>query len=191
MTSRRIDFDISKKEEPLQEPAGLLLPAVKALMSNNMKLKSVLDNVEQDAVIMWVSNGDWSMHELLVGLMNITGPAVVTFSSYAICEDAARVFAQLKEARMIKELYCLLDNRVDVRSANSLQLMKNICDHYALINTHAKVTLIENSEWRIAVVGSANYTTNKRYESGIVTTSNDAVLFQKKWITEALNNASN
>jgi hypothetical protein len=174
----------AKKEEPVG--GGLISGAIKEVMSDNMQLKNVVKLIEPDATSYWVSNGDWSMHELLLEILNITGEATVHLSSYAMSETPARMLAQLKTAGTIKKLYCVLDNRIDVRTAGSFQLMKSISDKLVLVETHAKVTVVQNEDWNIAVVGSANYTENKRYEAGILTLYKPAVDMQLKWMDKAL-----
>jgi hypothetical protein len=126
---------------------------------------------------------------MLLGLLNITGPAEVMISSYAMGETPARLLAQLKDEGVITKLFCVLDDRVDVRSAKSLQLIQSISDSYALVDTHAKVTLIYNEQWRIAVVGSANYTENKRFETGVITCDHNAYELHERWMLKALHDA--
>jgi hypothetical protein len=155
-------------------------------VSDSLELKSVLNLITMDATVYWVSDGNWSMHQLLLGILTMTGPAHVAISSYAMSETPARVLSQLKDLGNIITLRCVLDNRVDVRSAGSLQLIKTISDDFSLVDTHAKVTLVKNDEWQISVVGSANYTENKRYEAGIVTTAANAYQMNDRWITKAL-----
>lgn len=184
--SLRIDFDKYKKDDPEKVGGGLLVESMCKYIFEDKTLNGVIELIAQDRTIFWVSDGDWSMHDMLVALLNITGPAEVHISSYALGETQARVLSDLKEAGAIKKLIAVLDSRVDVRTAGSLQIMKSICDKLSLVDTHAKVTVVKNDEWSITVVGSANYTTNKRYESGVITTWPAAAEQQLKWINKAL-----
>ena len=99
---------------------------VRHAMSDNPSLDSVMKLFEKGCHIYWVSDGDWSMHELLMALIAITGPVHVSISSYAMGETPARVLAQLKQQDAILSLRCVLDDRIDVRSAGSLQLIKSV-----------------------------------------------------------------
>lgn len=184
--SRRIDFEryVPPKEEAVS--GGVISGDLRSVMCHSLELKEVLSLVAPETTVFWVSNGNWSMHQLLMALLDRTGPADVMISSYAMSETPARILSQLKEKRIITTLRCVLDNRVDVRSAGSLQVMKSICDELSLIDTHAKVTLIKNDYWMVAVVGSANYTENKRYEQGVVTTCTNAYQLSERWILKAL-----
>lgn len=160
------------------------------LVSTSVKLTDVLKMVGHGKTVHWLSEGDWSMHQLLQELlMTVTGPADVYISSYAFSELPARTIANLKATGDIKNLYCLIDSRVDVRSASALSMMKNTADSLKLCHTHAKVTIIKNDEWFLAVVGSANYTTNKRYEAGIISAAGNVASFHQKWVMNELNKA--
>jgi hypothetical protein len=183
-TRRRIDFN--KYEKPKEEMVGggAITGDLTSVMS--LHLNDVMEKVKQGQNVIWVSDGLWSMHQLLMSMLDVTGPAIVHISSYAMGETPVRYIVQLKEAGLITELYCVLDNRVDTRSAGSLQVIMSISDEYSLIDTHAKVTVVQNDHWNLTVVGSANYTENKRYEAGIIMTTTAAADQQVKWIKKAL-----
>ena len=191
ITKKRIDFSLYKKEAPAQLGGGVIGGGVKHAMSDNPSLSSVMKLFKKDCLIFWVSDGDWSMHELLMALIAVTGPVHVNISSYAMGETPARVLAQLKQQGAILSLRCVLDDRIDVRSAGSLQLIKSVSDEINLLKTHAKVTLLMNDEWQVSVIGSANYTENKRFETGIITTDQHAYAFNNRWITKALKHGNN
>ncbi len=182
----KIDFEMFAKPDEEVVASGLLVDDCKHLMPQDLKLKSVVDLVGKNSCVYWVSNGDWSMHEMLVALLSITGKSDVYISTYALGETPGRILAQLKSGGMIEQLFMVIDSRVDVRTAPSLQLIKGICDKIVLVDTHAKVTAIVSKTMMVAVVGSANYTENKRYECGIITTNEKAVEMQIDWITKAL-----
>ena len=187
---QRIDFNMfeTKKEQPVS--GGVISGALADVMSNDLSLKSVIKLITPGANIFWVSDGKWSMHAMLMEILNVTGAADVFISSYAMSETPARILTQLKNTGAIKKLHCVLDNRVDVRSAGSHQLMKAMCDRLVLVKTHAKVTVVMNDQWKLAVIGSANYTENERYESGIITLNPDAVDLQLRWMEKAFSDGS-
>jgi hypothetical protein len=127
------------------------------------------------------------MHELLMNLLNYTGPAHLTVSTYAVSETAARTLAMLKEDGELLSICALIDNRVDTRSAGSLQLLRSISEKISLVPCHAKVTLLHNDQHDITIVGSANYTENKRYETGFISASASTRRFHQQWIIDAMN----
>ncbi len=181
----RIDFDMFTPQQQATVSGGFITGSLTDIMSKDLTLKTLIAGIAPGANVFWVSEGKWSMHELLLELLNITGAANVFISSYAMSETPARILAQLKESGMIKTLHCVLDNRVDVRSAGSLQIMRSICKSLVLVKTHAKVTVIVNEAWQLAVIGSANYTENERYEAGIITLNPEAVELQLNWMEKA------
>ncbi len=183
---RRIDF--KRYDKPVIESVGggVITGDLMEAMCKTMELKEVIDYVKKKFTVFWVSNGNWSMHQLLMALLDIAGPAVVYISTYALSETPARYLVQLKEAGIITELYCVIDNRVDTRTAATLQVIKAIAKQFSLIDTHAKVTVITNDDWKITVIGSANYTENKRYEADVISCADNAAELQLKWIKKAL-----
>lgn len=180
-------FDLSKQEDlPEENASGAFDKKLNQRVNASNRVHDVLAMVQPGCCIHWVSDGEWSVHDLLLGLLQETGPADVYISSYAFSEYPARLIADLKDRKIIRSLYCLIDSRIDKRSASALNLVRNCADQLKLVNTHAKVTVIENSRFVFCIIGSANYTTNKRYEAGMVI--GDAVVssFHKKWISDEL-----
>lgn len=184
----KIDFNMFDSDKPEPINSGLLVGDARTLMPQSLALADVVKLVQPKAVVLWVSASEWCMHDMLVALLSITGPAEVMISSYAMSENPTRIISKLKDSGMITKLSMLLDNRVDVRSAGSYQLCQAICDKIKLIKTHAKVTVITNKEWQLAVIGSANYTDNTRYESGVIVINEAAVQMQLLWMNKAFEN---
>lgn len=179
-------FDRPIETVPKQDSSGGAMPFFgEQYFPSSKKLDDTIALVQEGRAVHWVSDGDWSMHDLLASLINFTGPAAVYLSSYAFSEYPARLIAEFVSKKTITELHCLIDKRLDVRSASALSIIKNIATRLELVNTHAKVTVLENKKTMVVVISSANYTTNKRYESGIVIVDREAANFHKKWMTDA------
>ena len=68
--------------------------------------------------------------------------------------------------------------------------MTSMSDRLVLDEVHAKVTVVYNEKFKIAVVGSANYTENNRYEAGVITTNPAVVDAQLLWMNKALANGN-
>jgi hypothetical protein len=181
-------FDLSKQEDlPEENASGAFDKQLNQRVSASNRVHDVLAMVQEGCCVHWVSDGEWSVHDLLLGLLQETGPADVYISSYAFSEYPARLIADLKDRKIIRSLYCLIDSRIDKRSASALNLVRNCADQLKLVNTHAKVTVIENSNYVFCIIGSANYTTNKRYEAGLIISDAVVSSFHKKWICDELN----
>lgn len=153
----------------------------------NPEVEALINEVREGVNVHFVSRGAWSMHELLEGLLRRFGRSVVMMSTYAVSETAARTFSRLKDEGLIADLYCVIDNRVDVRSAGSLQLLRSTATRMALCACHAKVTVLDF--WgigQLTIVGSANYTENNRYEVGFITMDRTVADCHNKWILDAI-----
>ncbi|MGN6477253.1 MAG: hypothetical protein ACTHKV_08505 [Flavipsychrobacter sp.] len=179
-------FEIPKENDLVETDSDVLSKTLSQRLAASNKIYDVLAMVEPGSCVHWVSAGEWSVHDLLLGLLQISGPASVFLSSYAFSEHPARLIADLKGRKLITSLHCLIDSRIDKRSASALTLVQNCADQCKLINTHAKVTVIENKEHIYCIVGSANYTTNKRFEAGMIIGDTAVANFYKKWIVDEL-----
>lgn len=172
-------------EEEIKDPAVIQAMEDEEIGFKNLDEK-VTPQLQKRCCFQYVSNGHWSMHQLLEKTLQMTGPADIYLSSFAFSELPARKLADLKGSGIIKSLYCIIDNRIDVRSAGALQLIKNTADKLKMCHTHAKVTVIKNENFHFVIVGSANYTTNKRYESGVIVENKNLAEANVNWILNEL-----
>lgn len=152
-------------------------------------LKKKITGIKQNRNIHYVSAGEWSCHELLFHLLSFTGPAKVWIATWTITEDPVRMLIDGLKSGIIQELNCILESRVVKRTPEAYQMAKHSMSNVRLSVCHAKVTVIENDEWSIAIVGSANYTNNPRIEAGVICTNKDVAEFHKNWISLELQNA--
>lgn len=174
-----------KEVEVPDKGAGYIVDS-NIMVSPQNKIHEVLELVLQYDTITWYSNGEWNMFDMLRGLLEMSGKADVFISSYGFSDHAARAIADLKATGLIKTLSCILDNRIDTRSASALNIIRNCSDQYKLCNTHAKVTIVKSKIFQAVVVGSANYTENKRYEAGTIFKNENIINFHLNWILNEL-----
>ncbi len=147
----------------------------------------LMDLLQENESVHWVSKGEWSAIDLLVAILaRHDEPAKIYLSSYAFSEKPARIIANLVESGKITWIRCIIDSRVDVRSQPALQLLRGCADKLVMMDTHAKVTVLHMGEHFYTIVGSANYTSNKRFEAGIISRSAECAAFHKKWIKDAI-----
>ena len=143
----------------------------------NEKLHQVFGKVIDGQSVHYASLGDWSTHDLLFFLLEQTGPARVYFTTWAISEYAIRQLFQFIEHGLILELKAIFDYRNGVRKPAELQFLQKITTDIKAAKCHAKVTVIENDNWGISVVGSANYTRNPRIEAGVLCCDKTCLLY--------------
>ena len=156
----------------------------------NEKLHQVFGQVVDGQSVHYASLGDWSTHDLLFFLLEQTGPAKVYFTTWAISEYAIRQLYQFIEHGLILELKGIFDYRNGIRKPAELQFLQKITTDIKAAKCHAKVTVIENDNWGISVVGSANYTRNPRIEAGVLCCDKTVAAFHRDWILNELSNTS-
>lgn len=125
----------------------------------------------QNQVKPYFSEGHWSMHDLMLYLLEITGPARVWLSTFSISEAAIRAFSVAMEKGMITQIHCLFDYTIQKNKLGLLFFAYNTVSDITITANHSKLILIENDTWKITVVGSANFTPNPRKEAGAIFTT--------------------
>jgi len=156
----------------------------------NQKISEIIGEITDGGSSHYASLGDWSTHDLLFYLLNITGAANVYFSTWAISEFAIRQLFSLIESGLILELKGIFDYRNGIHKTAELEFLRNITTEIKAAKCHAKVCVIENDTWGIAIVGSANFTRNPRIEAGVICADKKIAAFHKGWIINELNNTS-
>lgn len=137
-----------------------------------------------ESTIEFVTHGAWSAHHLLEKVLLTTGPANVIITTWAITERPLRTIHRLKSQGLIQKLGGLFDRKLSHHNPKAYGFAQEVFDAVILSTCHAKVTLIENKEWAIAINSSANYTVNRRTEVGTIHCSRESMEFHKKWIFE-------
>ena len=140
--------------------------------------------------IHYATAGLWSSHDLLFHLLAQTGPARVWIATWSMTEEPVRMLVQGIESALIQELHLLLDVRVQVRNPSVLAFARLQATRARTSICHAKVTVIENNNWAISIVGSANYTNNPRIEAGVMGEGRQTADFHRQWIDAELQKAN-
>lgn len=84
-------------------------------------ITTIMEQINENPIVHFWTDGAWSMHQLLSGLLQLVGASDVWMSTYALSETSVRAMHKLMEEGLIQSLYCVIDNRVDTRSAASFQ----------------------------------------------------------------------
>ena len=134
-------------------------------------LRHDIGGIMQNQVKPFFSEGLWSMHDLLLYLLEITGPAKVWLSTFSLSEAAIRAIHLAIDKGYITEIHCLFDHTIRKHKLGLLFFASNTVSNIAITANHSKLILIENDHWKISVVGSANMTPNPRKEAGVILTT--------------------
>ena len=108
------------------------------------KVEQVVGIVSPGESLHYASMGEWSTHDLLFHLLSQTGPAEVTFTTWAISEYAIRQLYNFVNTGMITKLSGIFDYRNGIHKPAELQFLKQITTDIKAAKCHAKVTVIIN-----------------------------------------------
>jgi len=142
----------------------------------------VFPSIEAGHSYHYASAGLWSVHDLLCHLLRQTGPADIWIATWSMAEESVRMLVQGLDSGLIRSMRLLIDSRVTRRNASAYAFVAAHADQVRVTACHAKVTVIQNSTWSIAINGSPNYTNNPRIESGVVTAIPQVAAHHRDWI---------
>lgn len=134
----------------------------------------------------YVSFGDWSTHDLLFYLLQHSGPSNLYFSTWGISETAVRLIFKAKESGLIKNLYVVVDRRIEIRNSAVNALLDRCITEKAMTDCHAKVFVIESKDYVITNMGSANMSNNRRIETGHISFTPSVGHFHRDWIMDEI-----
>lgn len=145
----------------------------------------ILPEIVPDVCLFYHTTGRWSTHQLTKAVINQVGDADVIITTWAITEKPLRSLLDLKQKGKIKSLTGLFEHKIKSHSSKSFAFAKQFFDEVKLTKIHAKITLISNPEWSITILGSSNWTINRRIEAGVLSTQKEIFEFYKKLIDNA------
>lgn len=130
-------------------------------------LSKHIGRLEHGSVVNFWTFGRYAMHDVLAYVCRQIGPCRATACTWAITEKAVTQLLNLKKNGLLTEFRLWIDPRVKVRNPVPLQMcLANF--PVTIAPVHAKVTVIENAEWKISISGSLNFTTNPQPERGTI-----------------------
>lgn len=129
----------------------------------------------------------WSLHDLIVYIIQQIGPCDFYFSTYAIKEYQARILSNMKSEGLIKSMHALLDYRTEVHDAAAVQLMEENTNSIGFMRTHSKLSVLINEKLAVVVTGSANMTNNTTADTGVITCVRHIAESRKNWIIKNIN----
>jgi hypothetical protein len=178
-------FDVDKKISQLSaDEAKQVHTAFRYCMNSSNFSSFMLEfgHLKENVTWHFVSKGNWSLHELIEFILVQNGKADVTFCTWAIRQEPVRALLAMKEGGLIGKINCILDYRASQRDIETTLLVEGNFDKVVYKRSHAKVVVIESEKYKVAIIGSQNFTKNPRIECGILTTDVDAVDFHLNWM---------
>ena len=153
------------------------------------KLQALIDKIQLNKSVIYVSDGDWSMHDLVMQLLKKYKPADLYITTYALRELAVRQLILAQERKEIMNVNMVLDYRAKIRTPEVFQLAEMNLNKIFMTGIHAKVTVLKTADVCISILGSANWTSNPRIECGMVSMDKQLGEFNINWIKKVMANA--
>lgn len=185
--------ELKEKEQPhkqlLQQPEKVWkiessqsdIEAISCILSRPAQLGELCQGMDKH----FFSDGAFNLIQLLLYVLQQTGPAHVFISTYSIAEDSIATLQRYCDNGRILSIRFLIDNRVRTISPKPFaRLVATFPEQYRCLALHAKVVLVWNDEWHISIVGSQNATHNPKLERGIIHTAEQIWNFDKSILDE-------
>lgn len=145
-------------------------------------IRPLLDSISEGEAIYFMTDGAWSNIDIIENILNLTGPAAVSFCSWSIGTDALRKFTEWNISGLVTSVHVLLDQGLRNRKPEILQQATAAFKNLKLIKCHAKVAVIHNERFQFVISGSANLTRNPRKESGTIFRNSEVAAANLEWM---------
>ena len=179
-------FDLPTTESAIQTTTTAQNPKISPI---DAILEDVFGTIKQGHDYPFATGALWSTHELMAYILRQIGPAHIVFSTWSIATSACDRLISMQSSGEILSISALVDWRVQVRTPGVLTLAKHAFSNIRVSSCHAKAFVMQNDNWNISIVGSANLTNNPRIECGHMSTSKTVADFHKSWIIAEINNS--
>lgn len=142
-------------------------------------------SISEGDVIHIANDSRWSLHELIVHILQQTGPAKLHFCTYAIKEYQARLLSNMKADGVLTEIHALVDYRFKKFDPQVEQLLQGCANTFKWMDRlHGKATIISNETWGISIIGSGNLTTNTSRDTFTITCHKSGAEYWINWINK-------
>lgn len=153
------------------------------------KLNRLISHLSPQKSVHFISDGDWSSHDLIMQLLRRYKPAELFITTYAIREFPVRQLILAQEANELTSVTMLIDYRAKVRTPEVFHLASLNVQRIFLTSIHAKVMVLRSAAGCVSIVGSANLTQNPRIEAGVISLDPELAKFHINWIEKVMENA--
>lgn len=114
-----------------------------------------------------LTNGAFSLLSLIEAVLDITGPADVTISTWSAGLYDAGALNSLMASGTVRDVRLILDRSFKTRQAGYSLYIQDVFkeENIRTTNTHAKFVLIHNDTYNVCIRSSMNLNENKRCEN--------------------------
>lgn len=125
-----------------------------------------IEGLSYDLEIYGFTKGQFSLLDLIIACLDITGPAIFTLSTWTANRNEIATLGELAEAGKILSVRFLLDftlARRDPEAAHAIRSRFGL-ESVRIAQNHAKFAIFENKAWRLVLRTSMNLNMNPRFE---------------------------
>jgi hypothetical protein len=128
--------------------------------------KTAIGKLEHGDHVFLVTRGQFGMIDVLLAILDQTGPAHVSIWVWAIADWEVRVIDRMMEDKRIMSAVLHCEHGMLSRKP---QIIRDWQERFGeksvkFVISHAKIIRIWNDDWRVCVRGSCNLNYNPRYE---------------------------
>lgn len=149
-------------------------------------LQDAIGQLRQNRDTHYVSGGAWSLHDLVRYCLATTGPGTLLAFTWSLTPSATNALIDMKTAGLLLSLDLVMDSAQKKLSRGAYETLRPHCDKVRLCQIHAKGFLLAAGAWRVSVVTSQNFSTNPRYEIGVLSTAQSIYNFHRLWLDPLL-----
>lgn len=177
-----------ESEEETKVDAVVVRSKSKAEHATKLSIAKMIAEAKGGNDVHFVSKNELNLHELAEAALKGYEHCTLTLCTYSLTELPARKLAAWKDSKILKELNVLIDFRAKNNYPGVEQMLKNIANSHRYTPIHAKAMVIEHHNWKLCIIGSANWTKNPRFEIGMITADHKIANFMKEWMINAIVN---
>lgn len=144
-------------------------------------LLSTIGEIEHDKTTHFITSGAWSMHDFVKYVIGRIGPAKLDAFTFAWGPAATRELGRMCETGEIQQIRIAINTVMKRWCTPALMKMKDY-GQVVLVPMHAKGFTLENAEWKVSCIGSANFSNNMTVEGGVLCTRPDIFEFHHRWL---------
>lgn len=145
-------------------------------------MREAVGELKPDGVTYFVTNGAWSMYELLHYLIKQTGPAAVDAFTWNLSMSAANTIIRLREQGYITSFRFLINSIMQRFMMEAISVLQRHCEKIILFPNHAKGFLLKNDQWTVSVLSSANFSNNPQIEGGVISCNPAVYKMHRRWL---------
>jgi hypothetical protein len=133
------------------------------------------------------TEGKQSLEKIVFDELNLFAkPVHCAISTWSIKESQLQKLYKWKTSGRLLSLVGIFDHRLKSTSPKPFQFLSQFFDGFALIKTHAKITIMWNDTHQVLILGSANWSKNPRIEAGIISYGLNEVDFYRNFISKKI-----